>query len=382
MIRATMMAAAMLCLAAAAERPNILFAIADDWSWPHASAYGAKEIDTPGFDRVAKAGVLFDQAFVVAPQCSPNRASILTGRPIWQLEEAGTHNSVFPKNYPVYPELLETTGYHVGFTGKGWSPGDAELGGWKRNPAGPEYNEHRKRPPHSGIADYDYAANFEAFLEDREEDEPFYFWYGAKEPHRSYRPGIGVKADKKPDEIDVPGFLPDVAEIREDLLDYRVEVEWFDLHLSKMLDRIEALGELENTLVVVTGDNGMPFPRAKANLYEFGTRVPFAAAWPAEFEGGRKSDALVSFVDLATTFLDAGAVAVPDTMSAISLLPLLKGEACTARLRVDWSRTPFTRARQQLGLPVPRNTHGGLSVHLEHCADALARRIAARVLRR
>ena len=106
------------------KRPNILFAISDDQSFPYASAYGTAGIQTPAFDRVAEAGVLFYNAFVAAPGCSPSRAAILTGKNIWQIEEAGTHASYFPKKFTVFTDLLEDAGYELGFTGKPWGPGN------------------------------------------------------------------------------------------------------------------------------------------------------------------------------------------------------------------------------------------------------------------
>src|SRR5262245_32846001 len=113
---------------AAEGPPNILLAIADDWSWPHAGAYGCQFVQTPAFDRVAKEGVLFTRAFCASPGCSPSRAALLTGRPTWQLEHAGTHASSFSKDLAVYPDVLEAAGYHVGFTGKGWGPGNFKAG--------------------------------------------------------------------------------------------------------------------------------------------------------------------------------------------------------------------------------------------------------------
>ena len=123
------------------ERPNILFVISDDQSWPYASAYGTGWVKTPGFDRVAARGILFNNAFVTSPGSSPSRASILTGRYPWQIEEAGTHASSFPRKYRVFTQILEENSYHVGFTGKPWGPGDWEISGWKQNPVGKEYNQ-------------------------------------------------------------------------------------------------------------------------------------------------------------------------------------------------------------------------------------------------
>ena len=112
---------------ASAARPNILIAISDDQSYPHASAYGDPIVRTPGFDRVARNGVLFRNAFTPAPGCSPMRAAFLTGREIWQNRHAGTHASFFPRDLPVFTEQLDAAGYHVGMTGKGWGPGRADL---------------------------------------------------------------------------------------------------------------------------------------------------------------------------------------------------------------------------------------------------------------
>ncbi len=115
--------------AASAERPNILFAIADDWSWPHAGAYGDPVVKTPTFDRLAEEGALFHHAYVSAPSCTPSRGAVLTGQWHWRLEGAANLWSVFPDKFATYPELLEEAGYEVGVTGKGWGPGRTETEG-------------------------------------------------------------------------------------------------------------------------------------------------------------------------------------------------------------------------------------------------------------
>ncbi len=308
------------------RRPNILLAISDDQSFPHASAYGTTGIRTPSLDRVARRGVLFTNAFVTSPGCSPSRASLLTGLYPWQLEHAGTHASSFPSRFAVYPELLEEGGYFVGYTGKGWVPGSWEAGGRTRNPAGPEYNSRTLSSVPSGIAQTDYFANFRDFLGERPPEKPFCFWFGAFEPHRDFGLDSGTQSGKQLEDAPVPPFLPDTPEIRSDVLDYFSEIEWFDRQLGMMLDLLKRRGELENTLVVVTSDNGMAFPAAKANLYEYGIHVPLAASWPARAPGGRVVDGLVSLVDLAPTFLEAAGVELEaEPMPGRSLLPLLLG---------------------------------------------------------
>lgn len=308
------------------SRPNILLAISDDQSWRHAGAYGLSSIKTPAFDRVACEGVLFNHAYCPAPQCSPSRAALLTGRNIWELEEAGTHESLFPSRFETYPDLLEGVGYHVGYTGKPWGPGNWRAGGCSRNPAGVEYNQHRLTPPTSGISPCDYATNFQQFLAERPEGAPFCFWFGCREPHRPYETGSGVRAGKLISDCDVPGFLPDDEVVRQDLLDYELEIEWFDEQLARMIAHLDQLGELDHTLIVVTSDNGMPFPRAKANLYEYGTRVPLAVSWRGKIPGGRVVQDFVTLADLAPTFLHAAKLAAPSAMSAHSLMEVLQSE--------------------------------------------------------
>ena len=295
------------------RRPNILLAISDDQSWRDAGAYGHRTLRTPAFDRIAREGTLFTHGYCPAPQCSPSRAALLTGRNIWQLEEAGTHDSLFPSQYDVYPELLKEVGYLIGYTGKPWGPGNWQVGGRSSNPAGEAYNQHKLMPPTTGISNCDYAANFQAFLRDRSEAQPFCFWFGCREPHRPYERDSGILAGKQVDLCDVPPFLPDVDLVRRDLLDYELEIEWFDDQLGQMVKVLEDLGELDNTLIVATSDNGLPFPRAKANLYEFGSRVPLAIRWGKV--SGKVVDGLVSLIDLAPTFLEAAGMGVHSGMT-------------------------------------------------------------------
>lgn len=329
--------------ATAATRPNILFVISDDQSYPHASVYGTKGIQTPAFDRVAKEGVLFSNAFCASPGCSPCRAALLTGRHTWQIEQAGTHASSFPKKYQVFPDILEQAGYHVGYTGKGWGPGNYKISGRSRNPAGPAWQKKRMKSP-PGIASVDYAGNFAEFLEAKPKDAPFSFWMGGHEPHRVYDKEAGVKAGKKLSDALVPSFLPDTPEIRSDILDYYMEIEWFDKHLGRAIDLLDKQGMLENTLILVTADNGMPFPRAKANCYEFGIHAPMAVRWPQRVAAGRVVDDLIGFIDIAPTFLTAAGITPPKAFTGRSFLDVLSSKKAG---QVDASRTRAFSARER-----------------------------------
>lgn len=290
------------------SKPNILFAIADDASWKHFGAYGCKWVKTPGFDKVAKKGILFTNAYTCNAKCAPSRASILTGRNSWQLEEACNHSPHFPAKFKTYAEALGENGYFVGSVAKGFAPGDqGEINGKSRELTGPKFDQFKKTPPTSGISNNDYARNFEAFLEARPKDKPFCFWFGGMEPHRSYEFRSGInKGGKSISDIDeVPVFWPDVDSVRIDMLDYAFEIEYFDSQLQIMLQKLEETGELENTIVVVTADNGMPFPRIKGQEYEYSNHLPLAICWPKGIKNpGRIVDDLVSFVDFAPTFLE------------------------------------------------------------------------------
>ncbi len=309
------------------QAPNILLVISDDQSYPHTSAYGYPAISTPGFDRVAREGVLFTQAFAASPGCSPSRASLLTGRHCWQLEHAGTHASSFATKYVTYPEMLERHGYHTGCTGKGWGPGNYQVGGRKHNPAGRPWQQRTLDAP-EGISERDYAGNFADFLDALAPGQPFCFWMGGHEPHRTFKKGIGLEHGLDSAKVVTPKFLPDQPEIRSDILDYCYEIQWFDQHLLQALQLLEERNLLDNTLIIVTADNGMAFPRAKANVYEYGIHVPLAIRWGDKIMGGRIVDDLVGFVDLAPTILEVSQVPFPTDlpMSGRSLVSILTSE--------------------------------------------------------
>ena len=289
-----------------ANRANILFAFADDWGWPHAGVYGDTTVKTPVFDRIAKEGVLFTHAFVSSPSCTPCRGSLLTGQHFWRLGHGANLHSTLPAEIPVYPELLPQAGYFVGYTGKGWGPGRRD--GRKQNPAGPNFK------------------NFEQFLRQRSKGRPFCFWFGSKDPHRGYDTDLQKKMGIDPNDVQVPPFFPAVAAVQKDIADYYAEVQRFDSDVGQLIGRLEQIGELDNTIVVVSGDHGMPFPRCKTNLYDCGVRVPLAIRWPEKVKAGRRVSDLVSLTELAPTFLEIAGVAIPEQMTGRSLLSILTSD--------------------------------------------------------
>ena len=275
---------------------------------------------TPAFDRVAREGLLFTHAYTPNAKCAPSRACILTGRNSWQLKEAANHICYFPPEFKGWGEALAEHGWFVGHTLKGWGPGVAkDADGKLRVMTGKAFNARKAKPPTEEISNNDYAANFEDFLAAAPAGQPWCFWYGAVEPHRGYEFGSGVaKGGKKLSDIDhVPGMWPDNETVRNDLLDYGFEVEHFDRHLGRMIETLEKRGLLENTLVIVTGDHGMPFPRSKGNAYEVSNHVPLAAMWPRGIaRPGRTVEDYVSFIDLAPTFIELAGLKWTETKMA------------------------------------------------------------------
>jgi len=296
--------------------PNILFAIADDWGL-HAGAYGTPWVNTPAFDRVAKEGLLFKNAFTPMAKCAPSRAIVLTGRHLWQNEEAGNHMAYFPAKLKSWPEVLTDKGWHMGITGKGWGPGIAHNeSGKPRAITGKPFNDRKAKPLTNAISNNDYAGNFVDFLEAAPQGKPWCFWYGSTEPHRGYEFQSGVnKAGKKLSDIDhVPGYWPDHETVRHDMLDYALEVEHTDNHLAKMLETLQQRKMLDNTIIIVTSDHGMPFPRVKGYAYHDSNHIPLAIRWPGGVErSGRVIEDFVDFTDIAATILDVAAIAEADS---------------------------------------------------------------------
>ena len=341
---ATLLTGVSVAQSQSARRPNILFFIADDWSNRHASFFGVPWLKTPNFDRVAREGVVFANAFTSNPKCSPCRATILAGRNSWQMKEAVSHYSIFPNDFPVYPAVLEEAGYHVGLTGKGWGPGDFKVTGWKHNPAGPAYNKMTYKPPFAGMSSNDYAANFADFLGQRPAGKPFCFWLGSMEPHRVYEEGAGVRAGKRLADVKVPSYWPDNNLIKSDVLDYALEVESNDQHLGRVIETLERAGELDNTMIVVTSDHGMPFPRVKGQIYEDGFHIPLAIRYGKNIVPGRVIDDFINTRDFAPTFLELAGVKAPATMTGKSFLDVLKsGKSGT----VDASRDVMVIAKER-----------------------------------
>lgn len=314
--------------------PNILVIIADDMSL-NAGIYGDRAISTPGIDSVGKDGIVFENAFCTASSCSPSRASILTGRFPHQLKEGGNLWGFLPVTYPTYTRILSKKGYAVGLTGKGWGPGNFQAGGYKQNPAGPNYKD------------------FDHFLAQLPARTPFCYWIGSHDPHRPYDPELKETAALNESELKVPSWLPDNDTVRADLLDYLAEVKRFDQRVEHAIATLKEKGLYDNTLIIITSDNGRPFPRAKANCYDGSSRIPLVMRWGNHFKNGSRYPELISLVNIAPTLLAAAGVDAPSSMSGRSLLPLLmggKGEEHFQHVFIERERHANVR-KNNLGYP-------------------------------
>jgi arylsulfatase A-like enzyme len=341
----------------AADRPNILLAIADDWSYGHAGAYGCQWVKTPNFDRIAREGILFQRAFTPNAKCAPSRATILTGRYSWQLEQAGNHMCIFPAKFGGYVERLAADGYVAGYTGKGWGPGIArDASGKLRKITGVAYQKRKAKPPARAISNIDYAANFTEFLGQVPDGKPWVFWFGTKEPHRGYEFQSGLRLGKKLSDIDrVPGYWPDNEMTRNDMLDYSVEVEHYDSHLGLILAALKEAEQLDNTLIIATSDHGMPFPRVKGQAYADSNQIPLAIRWPRGVVGkGRVVEDFVNFTDLAPTILQAAQVseAAPlmQSISGRSLFDIFQSSA-SGQVNPERDHVLVGKERHDIGRP-------------------------------
>lgn len=359
---------------AAEKRPNILFAFADDWG-RYASIYSDPKIDgpgtpcevvkTPNIDRVAREGVLFRNAHVTSPSCTPCRSSLLSGQYFFRTGRGAIlQGAIWDPAIPTYPLLLRNAGYHIGKVYKVWSPGtpvDAPYG--EREYAyelpGPNFNSFSQVATKmvaegATVGDAKTALlekvgkEFDAFLAAKPADKPFCFWFGPTNTHRKWIQGSGKALwGLDPDDLKgkLPSFLPDVPLVREDFADYLGEAMAFDAGVGVLLDRLEKAGELDNTLIVVSGDHGAPgFPRGKCNLYDFGTGVALAACWAGKIPAGRVVDDFVNLMDLAPTFLEAGGVEPPAVMTGRSVMPVLTSEKSG---QVDPERTWVITGRER-----------------------------------
>jgi arylsulfatase A-like enzyme len=292
-------------------KPNILFILGDNWRYPTAGILDDPMAKTPAFDRLAREGVLFTHTFNPVPSCSPTRSCLLTGKIAHQLGERASLWSGFPQDTPIVTQLLREAGYDIGYSSKPWAPGNHETSGWTENPVGPKF------------------ADFAAFHANRDTSKPYFFWLGntdtaTKGGKLPYLADAKAKLDES--KLTVPPELPDCPEVRDDLMNYYGGVMKLDEDAARAIDVLEEAGELDNTVVIYTSDNGWQMPRGLANCYDSGSRVPLAIRWGKNLTAGRKVEDFVNVADLGPTFLELAGLTPPPVMTMRSIKNLLLGK--------------------------------------------------------
>lgn len=297
-----------LSLAQGAHQPNILFIISDDHTAADLGCYGNSAVTSPNLDRLASEGARFDHCFVASPQCSPNRSAILTGCAPHTTSTSRLHTPL-PDWEPTFLEPLKARGYF--------------SGAFRKVHQGAAFD---KRWDFYGTAKDPFAAFFDKLPAGR----PFFLHVGFTEPHRPYRRGV-FSPPHDPAKVRVPAFLPDLPEVREDLAMYYDFIGRLDQQVGEVLSLLRSRNLEQNTMVVFTGDNGMPFPRAKGTCYDPGIHVPLIVRFPGRVRPGSVHRELISHVDFAPTFLDLIGLPKTPKMQGESFLQLLTGGAYKER---------------------------------------------------
>ncbi|MHC4443026.1 MAG: sulfatase family protein [Planctomycetota bacterium] len=314
---------------------HILLITADDMNWNTPACFGGTAPDiTPNIDRLAREGMRFMHAHITIAVCTPSRSVLLTGRYPHRNGVEGFQR--IRENVPTLPELLHKAGYLCGIIGKPlgqqekfkWSmryiyqgKGDEDM--WGRDP-----NIY-----------YRFTRNF--LQKAVASNSPFFLMANSHDPHRPFhgseeakkRFGQGPREIVRPSriygphEIEVPGFLPDLPDIRQEIAQYYSSVRRCDDTVGMILRALRQSGLEKNTLVIFLSDNGISFPFAKTNCYLNSTRTPWIVRWPRKVKPNTiDNQHMISGIDFMSTILDAVGLAHPKGMDGFSFLPILRGE--------------------------------------------------------
>ena len=337
-----------LASASFAAKPNILFLLSDDHSYPFLSAYGDTNVKTPTLDQVAAEGMKFHRFFTGAPQCVPSRATLMTGRsPV--AARMTRFSAPLPRDEITLPQLLrDQGGYFTGICGRSF-----HLDG--SNKTGPAtskvFDDHQLKTFIDRVdslntcSDNEVATQVASFLDKTPADKPFFMWANFSDPHHVWNAPAEFRPD--PASLKLPAHLPDLPGVREQLADYCAEVNRVDQTIAGVLEVLKKRGLMEKTIIIFCGDNGMAMPHGKGSLYDPGSNVPFLVRWPGVVKPGSDSRALISAEDLAPTLLAAAGLEPGAKMSGVSFLSLLKGETHTPRKHLFVERGPHGSAPVQ-----------------------------------
>ena len=285
----------------AAPRPNFIIFIGDDIGWDDLGAYGHPHIRTPNIDGLAREGIQFNNAFLTTSQCSPTRASVLTGRYPHNTGAKNLHDPL-PREQITIAEILQEAGYYTASVGK-WHLGD---------PTRSEFDVVEEKPAIKHGLDV---------IKNRPKDRPFFLWFASWDAHWPYQEGI-LSEPHQPEDVVVPPFIPKTPGVVKDFTMYYNEIARFDIHIGQMVAALKRQGILDNTVIIIMSDNGRPFPRSKSFLYDSGIKMPFIIRYPQRIADHSVSNALISALDIAPTVIDLAGAKTPGTFQGKSLIPL------------------------------------------------------------
>ncbi|MCZ6766738.1 MAG: sulfatase [bacterium] len=339
--------------AAPTPRPNVLLIVADDMNWDTPGCFGgtAKEI-TPSIDRLASEGMRFWHAYVNVSVCTPSRSVMLSG--LYSQNNGAEGFQRIRPGTATLPALLNEAGYLCGTIGKPlsqqelfrWSVtyrwqgmGDEDL--WGRDPS-----VYRR-----------FVGKFYEMA--KASKQPFFLMASSHDPHRPFGGGKAIRRHEeraessrifRPDEVRVPGFLPELPAVRAELAAYCTSVRRLDDMVGAVLGELEKAQLVDDTIVVFLSDHGMPFPSAKFNCYVDSMRSPWIIRWPGKVEKASIDRThLISTVDLQPTILEAVGLPAIRSSDGRSFMPLLRGESQSNR---DCVFTQFNHIHGKDALPM------------------------------
>ena len=290
------------------DKPNIIVFIADDVSWDDIGVYGNDQVVTPNIDNLAKNGLIFNNAYLTTSSCSPSRNSILTGRYPHNTGAAELHTEP-PLDMTSFPEILKDKGYYTLQAGKFHMGEYAKRG----------FHEVHDNKQINGLGGEDYWVEG---LKKRPKSKPFFMWYASYDAHRIWGENE-FSGTHNPDKIVVPDYLVNGSLTRLDLANYYDEITRFDHYIGEVVNELKAQGEYENTYIIVMADNGRPFPHSKTRLNDQGVKTPFIVHHPRSIKSNKKSNSLISAVDIASTILDIAGITPSESFQGNSFLNII-----------------------------------------------------------
>ena len=313
---------------------NILLFTADDLHAASLHCFDGKVADlTPNLDLFASQGMRFYRAHVNAAICAPSRAILSTG--LYGHNSGAMGFMASKEDIPTINEIFSQAGYNLGILGKVPHSTPKKSSTW-------DYAFDQKDLGDGRNPDLYYQRSVDFFKKCKTENKPFYFMVNSHDPHRPYQTPSelkkGAKAPSKfysPEEVEVPGFLPDIEGVRVELSHYQNSVRRLDDTFGRVMEALKESGFHKNTIVMFLSDNGLAMPFAKCNAYLASTKTPWIVRWPKVIKANsqNKTD-FISGIDFLPTILEATGVKGPTKLDGQSFIPLLKGETQQGRKRV------------------------------------------------